>query len=63
MEENKCWGLVDGRRCTGVPVYAAIEHSDWYYSGSLWCEKCMGDSYRRGNRYLRKIKHRKQGET
>jgi len=56
----KCFGKL--YTCDGVPVYIAEIKSgpEVYFDGSLWCEECMGESYRDGNPYLRKIPKKKE---
>lgn len=54
---DKCWGKL--LECSGKPVYVAIIQDGpgaEYFNGSVWCEGCMGDSFREGNPYLKKIK-------
>jgi len=51
---NHCTGNLCS--CPGKPVYIAIVKglADCF-NRSLWCESCMGESYREGNPYLQKI--------
>ena len=51
----KCAG--ETYECQGVPIYfAQIEEGPGLcFHGTTWCEDCMGESFREGNPYLKKI--------
>ena len=51
--KDKCFGQMF--ECQGEPKYVAIipDGPGSCYSGSVWCEGCMGDSFAEGNPYLK----------
>ena len=51
--------------CDGEPKYIAeiLEGPGACFHGSLWCEACMGDSFRQGNPYLLKIRRHHANHT
>jgi hypothetical protein len=50
-----CYGKL--QTCDGKPIYVCIIKSGpgSAYNGTVWCERCMGESFRRGNPYLEPI--------
>ena len=61
---NKCWGGMG--KCQGSPKYIAVipeaPGSD-YFDKSVWCEDCMGESFRDSNPYLKLMKGGSDGNS
>ena len=50
----KCFGKLN--TCNEIEIRYIVVIGDGcgsFFNGSVWCEKCMGESFRDGNPYLK----------